>query len=70
MAQNADIHQWSLVVQRLLPGRIVISADHSSNRSTHLPFGGYSNTRNRDFIPSLISNQFNIADLNNQLFTR
>jgi hypothetical protein len=68
MAQNADIYQWSLGVQRLLPGSIVVSADYSANRSTHLPFGGYSSTRNRDFIPSPVAEQFNTADLNNQLY--
>lgn len=68
VAQNADIYQWSLGVQRLLPGKIVVSADYSANRSTHLPFGGYSSTRNRDFIPSPVSRQFNTVDLNNQLF--
>jgi len=52
VAQNADIYQWNLGVQRLLPSQIVIGVDYSANRSTHLPFGGYSSTRNRDFIAS------------------
>jgi hypothetical protein len=51
-AQNADIYQWNLGIQRLLPSQIVIGIDYSANRSTHLPFGGYSSTRNRDFISS------------------
>jgi hypothetical protein len=51
-AQNADIFQWNLGIQRLLPSQIVIGVDYSANRSTHLPFGGYSSTRNRDFIAS------------------
>jgi len=67
VAQNADIYQWSLGVQRLLPGQVVVSVDYSANRSTHLPFGGYSSTRNRDFIPSSVSKQFNTVDLSNQL---
>lgn len=51
-AHNADIFQWNVGVQRLLPGQITIGVDYSSNRSTHLPWGGYSSTRNRNFIPS------------------
>ena len=39
-------------IQRLLPSQIVIGIDYSANRSTHLPWGGYSSTRNRDFISS------------------
>jgi Carboxypeptidase regulatory-like domain/TonB dependent receptor len=51
-AQNADIYQWNLGIQRLLPSQIVVGIDYSANRSTHLPWGGYSSTRNRDFISS------------------
>jgi len=51
-AQNADIYQWNLGIERLLPSQIVIGVDYSANRSTHLPWGGYSSTRNRDFISS------------------
>jgi len=50
--RNADIYQWNLGIQRLLPSQIVIGIDYSANRSIHLPWGGYSSTRNRDFIPS------------------
>jgi len=53
-AQNGDIYQWNLGVQRLLPSQIVIGIDYSANRSTHLPWGGYSSTRNRDFISSAL----------------
>jgi Carboxypeptidase regulatory-like domain/TonB dependent receptor len=49
---NADMYQWNLGVQRLLPSQIVIGVDYSANRSIHLPWGGYSSTRNRDFISS------------------
>jgi hypothetical protein len=51
-AQNADIYQWNLGVQRALPSQIVIAADYSASRATHLPWGGYSSTRNRNFISS------------------
>lgn len=51
-AQNADLYQWNLGIQHLLPGSVVLAVDYSANRSTHLPFGGYSSTRNRDFISS------------------
>jgi hypothetical protein len=58
-AQNADIYQWSLGVQHLFPGNLVVSADYSANRSTHLPWGGANNsTRNRNFIPSYLRRQF------------
>jgi hypothetical protein len=73
-AQNADIYQWSLGVQRLLPGQLVVSADYSANRSTHLPWGGAggicgcgTTTRDRNFIPSAIRRQYNTLDLYNQL---
>ena len=56
-AQNADLYQWNLGVQRLLPGQIVVGVDYSANRSTHLPWGGYSSTRNRDFISSALLSQ-------------
>jgi Carboxypeptidase regulatory-like domain/TonB dependent receptor len=58
---NPEIYQWNLGVQRLLPGSIVISADYSANRSTHLPWGGA--TRNRDFLPAAIRQQL-VAQLN------
>lgn len=51
-AQNADIYQWNLGVEHLLPSQITLGVDYSANRSVHLPFGGYSSTRNRDFINS------------------
>ncbi|MGA8763990.1 MAG: TonB-dependent receptor [Candidatus Sulfotelmatobacter sp.] len=51
-AQNADIYQWNLGIQRLLPSQIVIGVDYSANRSIHLPWGGYSSTRNRNFMSS------------------
>ena len=59
-AQNADIYQWNLGIQRLLPSQIVIAVDYSANRSTHLPFGGYSSTRNRDFISSGLLKQISV----------
>ena len=52
-AQNADLYQWNLGVQHMLPSQFVIGVDYSANRSTHLPWGGYSSTRNRNFISSL-----------------
>jgi len=67
-ARNADIYQWNLGIQRLLPSQIVIGIDYSANRSIHLPWGGYSSTRNRDFISSKllaqISAQQHAADPN------
>jgi Carboxypeptidase regulatory-like domain len=48
--RNPEIYQWNLGLQHLLPAGIVISADYSANRSTHLPWGGA--TRNRDTLPT------------------
>jgi Carboxypeptidase regulatory-like domain/TonB dependent receptor-like, beta-barrel len=55
-ARNAEIYQWNLGLQHLLPGGIVIAADYSANRSTHLPWAGTNSTRNRNFLPSSIRN--------------
>jgi len=58
VAQNADIYQWNLGIQHLLPGQIVIGVDYSANRSTHLPWAGTGSpaggpsTRDRNFISS------------------
>jgi hypothetical protein len=51
---NPEIYQWNLGLQHLLPAGIVISADYSANRSTHLPWGGA--TRNRDTLPTAARN--------------
>jgi Carboxypeptidase regulatory-like domain len=51
-ARNADIFQWNLGVQHLFPWDVTIGIDYSANRSNHLPWGGYSSTRNRNFISS------------------
>lgn len=61
-AQNADIYQWNLGVQQLLSKSITIGIDYSANHSNHLPWGGYSSTRNRNFIPSDV-----LANISNQL---
>jgi hypothetical protein len=73
-AQNADIYQWSFGVQRLLPWQTVLSVDYSANRSTHLPWGGAGgingggpSTRDRNYIPSSIRQQFDTLTLYNDL---
>jgi len=68
-AENADVYQWSLGVQRLLPWQLVVSADYSANRSTHLPWGGGGSisTRDRNFISSAIRRRYNTQALYNQL---
>jgi hypothetical protein len=63
-ARNAEIYQWNAGVQRLLPSNFVIGVDYSANRSTHLPWNGYSSTRNRNFIPSAIRKQYTSDQLN------
>ena len=56
---NADIYQWSVGVQRELPGSSVIEVDYSANRSTHLPWGGFAaSTRNRNFIPTSVEQHY------------
>jgi len=64
-ARNAEIYQWNLGIQHLLPGQIVIGVDYSANRSTHLPWAGAGNisTRNRNFLPSSTRNAL-VAALN------
>jgi hypothetical protein len=54
VARNAEIYQWNLGIQHLLPGQIVIGVDYSANRSTHLPWAGAGgiSTRDRNFISS------------------
>lgn len=58
VARNAEIYQWNLGVQHMLPGQIVVGVDYSANRSTHLPWAGAGgiSTRDRNFIPSSIRN--------------
>jgi len=50
-ARDANIYQWNLGIQRLLPSQIVLGVDYSANRSTHLPWAG---TNNRAFVPSAL----------------
>jgi hypothetical protein len=51
--KSAEIYQWSVGVQRLLPGDFVVAVDYSANRSTHLPWGSFAaGTRNKNFVPS------------------
>ncbi len=63
--RNPEIYQWSAGVQRLLPHDIVISVDYSANRSTHLSWGSFAaGTRNRNFIPTDIRQNYTTAQLN------
>jgi hypothetical protein len=63
--RNAEIYQWNLGIQHMLPGQIVIGIDYSANRSTHLPWAGAGgiSTRNRNFVPSSVRNAL-VATLN------
>jgi hypothetical protein len=57
VARSAEIYQWNLGLQHLLPGQIVIGVDYSANRSTHLPWAGASlSTRERNFLSSKVRN--------------
>ena len=57
-ARDADLYQWNLGIQRLLPSQIVLGVDYSANRSTHLPWAG---TNNRDFMSSALLAQISAA---------
>lgn len=59
-ARNANIYQWNLGIQRLLPKDITIGIDYSASRSNHLPWGGdnVTTTRNRNFLPSSVRAQY------------
>ncbi|HMH00083.1 MAG TPA: TonB-dependent receptor, partial [Terriglobales bacterium] len=64
VVRSAEIYQWNLGIQRLLPGQIVVAADYSANHSVHLPWAGASlSTRERNFLPSSIRNAL-VASLN------
>jgi len=57
-ARNAEIYQWNVGVQQLLPWQIVLGVDYSANRSTHLPWAGNNaSTRERNFLPSGVRKQ-------------
>jgi hypothetical protein len=56
--RNAEIYQWSVGIQHQLPYSLVVSADYSANRSTHLPWGSWGFTRNRNYISSDIRGQY------------
>jgi hypothetical protein len=62
-ARNANIYQWNIGIQRLLPQDITIGIDYSANRSNHLPWGGdnITTTRNRNFLPSDVRAQVSAA---------
>ncbi len=57
-ARDANLYQWNVGIQRLLPSQIVLGVDYSANRSTHLPWSG---TNNQDFIPSALLAQITAA---------
>ncbi|MBZ5595885.1 MAG: TonB-dependent receptor [Acidobacteriia bacterium] len=66
--KNPELYQWSVGVQRLLPGDFVVSVDYSANRSTHLSWGSFAaGTRNRNFIPSNIRQNYTTAQLNSDV---
>ncbi|HMK23876.1 MAG TPA: TonB-dependent receptor, partial [Terriglobales bacterium] len=57
VVRSANIYQWNLGVQHLLPGQVVIGVDYSANRSTHLPWAGSNlSTRERNFLSSKVRN--------------
>ncbi len=58
VARNAEIYQWNLGIQQAFPQNIVLGINYSANRSTHLPWGGYNSTSNRNFIPSGVRQQY------------
>jgi hypothetical protein len=63
VARNAEIYQWNLGIQQAFAKNIVLGINYSASRSTHLPWGGYSSTSNRNFIPSPVREQYTSEDL-------
>ena len=57
-ARDANLYQWNVGIQRLLPSQIVLGVDYSANRSTHLPWAG---TNNRSFMTSALLAQITAA---------
>ena len=57
-ARDANIYQWNIGIQRLLPSQLVLGVDYSANRSTHLPWAG---TNNQAYIPSALLAQITAA---------
>ncbi len=64
-ARNAEIYQWNLGIQQEFPWKVVLGIDYSANRSTHLPWGGYTSTSNRNFIASAVREQYTSDQLYN-----
>ena len=64
-ARNAEIYQWNFGMQQAFPWQVVLGIDYSANRSTHLPWGGYNSTSNRNFIPSTMRRQYTSDELSN-----
>jgi hypothetical protein len=64
-ARNAEIYQWNLGIQQAFAKNIVLGINYSASHSTHLPWGGYSSTSNRNFIPSSVRQQYSSEDLAN-----
>jgi hypothetical protein len=62
-AKNAEIYQWNLGIQQAFAKNFVLGINYSASRSTHLPWGGYSSTSNRNFIPSAVRRQYGSEDL-------
>jgi hypothetical protein len=57
-ARDANLYQWNVGIERLLPSQIVLGVDYSANRSTHLPWSG---TNNHSFMPSTLLAQITAA---------
>jgi len=63
VARNAEIYQWNIGIQQAFPKNVVLGINYSASRSTHLPWGGYNSTSNRNFIPSAVRQQYSSEDL-------
>jgi hypothetical protein len=46
--RNAEIYQWNIGVQHQFPGSMLVEANYSANRSTHLPWE--KSLRSQDFV--------------------
>ncbi|PYU87822.1 MAG: hypothetical protein DMG08_27210 [Acidobacteria bacterium] len=64
--RNAEIYQWSLGIQRELPGNVLIDVNYSANHSTHLPDND-DLARNKNFVSREDREKWGSRGLNEQI---
>ena len=63
--RQAEIYQWNFGLQRELPGGIMLEANYSANRSTHLPWK--KNPQNANTLPAADRLKYGTAGLAQQV---